>query len=331
MSLHHLKSGILLAASAILFTTAAGAQTVKSTIALPSLPEGIAVNYGTNRIYVALPSFGGPNDSIAVIDGRTDNVIGSISIPPIGYVVAADVLRDKIYVGGCYQDDEGNNYCKVAVINGINNKVEQVIPITTTEGNGIQGLAVNLLTGALYISNASDNVVDVIENPAKPKVTTISLNDQSPVGLAVNSFSGQLYVALSSNSVDMIDTYHGNKLTAATVGESNGEVAVDLSNGEVLVTNTIVGPSTLGVLDHAGNVLANVAVGNTPFGVDVDSLTHLAFVSNTLDQTVSVVNDKTNAVIATLPVTGYFVAVNPLTQKVYVGGQSNVITVVSEK
>lgn len=330
MSLFPIKSS-LIAVAALAVATVAGAQTVKSTIALSGFPEGIAVNYGTNRIYVALPSFGDPSDSVAVIDGKSDSVIGTISIPPIGYVATADPLRDLIYIGGCYQDENGNNFCKVAVIDGRTNKVTQVIPVTTTEGNGIQGITVDPLTGTVYVSNASDNVINVIQCLGKTQVSSISLGGESPVGVTVNSFNNRLYVALASSLVDIVDLRQKKVVSSVTVGESNGNAAVDLVTGNVVVTNTVVGPSTLGVLNANGTVLANATVGNTPFGVDVDPLTHLAFVTNTLDGTVSVVNDKTYAVVGTLPVTGYFVGVNPITSKVYVGGQSNLITVISEK
>ncbi len=62
----------------------ASANHVKGTINLPGLPADIAVNNLTNRIYVAIPSFGGPTDTLAVIDGTTDTLINSISIPTVG-------------------------------------------------------------------------------------------------------------------------------------------------------------------------------------------------------------------------------------------------------
>jgi YVTN family beta-propeller protein len=310
--------------------SAVNAQTVKSTISLPSLPEGVAVNYATNRIYVALPSFGGTTDSLAIIDGYTDKLLKTIAIPPVGYQVAVDVLRDKIYVGGCFQDVSGNTQCEVVAIDGRNYHTLKTIPITTTEGNGIQGLAVDPFTGALYVSNSSDNVINVLTCEGKVD-KTISLNGESPVGVAVNPFTHNLYVALASDQVDIFDTRKGKLLAEITVGASNGNVATDWVSGHVFVTNTVVGPSTVGVLKGDGTVLANVGVGNTPFGVDVDPVTDLAFVTNTLDQTVSVIDGKTDAVTTTLPVSGLFLAANPFTSKVYVGGQSNSIIVISEK
>jgi DNA-binding beta-propeller fold protein YncE len=329
MSRSPIKS-YFIAVLAVSACAVANAQSVKTTIALPSLPEGVAVNYATNRVYVALPSFGGPTDSLAVIDGYTDTVIQTITIPPVGYQVAVDMLKDKVYVGGCYQDSNGNNHCELAVVDGRTSHNIKTIPITETEGSGIQGLAVDALTGTVYVSNASDNVINVITCEGV-KDKQISLDGETPVGVAVDPFTQKLYVALATNLVDIVNTRTNKVLTSATIGETNGEVAVNWVTGNAFVTNTIVGPSTLGVLKGDGTVLANVAVGNTPFGVDVDPLTNLAFVTNTLDQTVSVVSGKTNAVTTTLPVSGLFVAANPFTSKVYVGGQTNSVTVIREK
>ncbi|MBV8675140.1 MAG: YncE family protein [Acidobacteriaceae bacterium] len=321
------------AVAAALFVTIGNAQSVKGSVALSGVPEGLAANFFTNKIYVAISSFGGPNDTLAVIDGKTDTVATTISIPPVGYQVAVNMLTDRIYVGGCFTDAGGNNNCEVAVVDGRHNKVLGVIPVTTTAGNGIQGLAVNPITDKLYVSNASDNVIDVINRHGKI-TATISLADQTPIGIAVNPFAcrgGKIYVALASGEVDLIDGKTNSITTTATVGTSNANVAVNWATGNAFVTNDVPGPSTVGVLDGDGNVLANVNVGNTPFGVDVDLGTNLAFVTNLGDGTLSVIDGKTNTVSATLPVTGNFVALNPLTEKVYVGGQDNEVIVISEK
>jgi YVTN family beta-propeller protein len=309
---------------------AVNAQSIKGTIALPGLPEGIGVNFITNRIYVAIPNFDNISDSVAIIDGKSDTVISTISIPPVGQSVAVDVVRDLIYVGGTYFDVNGVEQSKVAVINGRTKKVVKTIPITTTEGNGIEGLAVDSLTGNVYVSNASDNVVDVICAETWRIIARISVAE-SPFGVTVNPFNDLVYVALSNGTVDVIDGRRNIIKTTATIGDANAGIAVDWSTGHVFVTNNDFGPSTLGVLDHKGDVITNIAVGNTPFGVDVDLITNLAFVTNTQDGTVSAIDGKTNTVKATLAVTGLYIAVNPATEKVYVGGQDSSLTVLKEK
>jgi DNA-binding beta-propeller fold protein YncE len=319
-----------LAALSIAVAATANAQSVKSSIALPGVPEGIGVNSLTNRIYVALPNFDNVSDSLAVIDGKTDTVIGTLTIPPVAQNVAVDEIRDLVYVAGTYFDAAGVEQSKVVVLNGRTNKILRVIPISTTEGSGIEGLAVNSFTGEIYVSNASDNVIDVIL-PLCDKIEKQISVDESPYGVTVNPFNNQVYVALSNGTVDVIDGRRKTVTTSTSDGSTNAGIAVNWATGNVFVTNNVFGTSTVGILDKKGAVITDVTVGNTPFGVDVDFLTNLAFVTNTQDGTVSIIDGKTNTVQGFLPVTGLYVAANPVTSKVYVGGQDNSVTVVKEK
>ena len=311
---------------------ASEAQSVKGTIALPGLPEGVGVNFITNRVYVAIANFNNVYDSLAIIDGQTDKLIGTIKIPPIGQTVAVDVVRNLVYVAGSYFDANGVEQSKVAVVSGYTNKVTSTIPITTTAGTGLEGIAVDPFSGDVYIANASDNEIDVLSSPEKRRIKARIPVAESPFGVAVNPFipGTELYVALSNGTVDVISTRTNVIENVATVGNTNDRIAVNYLTGNVFVTNNEYGPSTVGVLDSKGNVLANVAVGNTPFGVDVDLVTNLAFVTNSQDGTVSVIDGSTNTVKATLPVNGLYLAVNPFTEKVYVGGQDASLTVIRE-
>jgi YVTN family beta-propeller protein len=307
---------------------AAHAQSVKGSITLPSQAQGVAVNYLTNRVYVAVPGTGA-TDSLTIIDGNKDAVLKTISIPPIGHFVAVDVLTNVIYVAGCNTDDSGTQDCEVAVVNGNTNKVKTTIPVTTTPGSGIEGISVNPITGNLYVANASDNAIDVIRCGGSQVSAEISVAP-SPFGVTVNPANNQVYAALTDGTVSVIDGTKNSVVTTTAVGGANAGIAVNWATGNVFVTNNNFGPSTVGVLGSKGNVLANVNVGNTPYGIDVDLGTNLAFVANTQDGTVSVINGKTNTVSATLSATGLYVAVNPVTEKVYVSGLSSVVTVLNE-
>jgi YVTN family beta-propeller protein len=320
----------LITAVAVFSGIAAQAQSVKTNITLPSQPAGLAVDYLTNRIYVALPSFGGPSDSLAIINGDSDTLIDTISIPPVAHDVAVDVVTDTIYVGGNYTDENGVQQSQIAVINGVSNKVVRVIPVTETSGSGIQGITVNSLTGTVYVANASDNIIDVIHRGSASVNDTISVAP-SPFGVAINPFNFRLYVALTDGTVDVIDTVKQTSVTTTTIGGANVGIAANWTTGNVFVTDNNYGPSTVGVLDSKGNVVTNVAVGSTPLGVDVDFGTNLVFVANTVSDSVSVINGANNTVISTLPVTGLYVAVNPVTEKVYVADQSSALTVLKEK
>jgi YVTN family beta-propeller protein len=317
------------AALAIAASVANG-QSVKSVIQLPGLPDGVAVNYLTNKIYVTLPSFGGSSDSIAIIDGKSDTIASSISVPPVAQQIAVDDLRNIIYVGGFYFDVNGVQQDEVVAANGKTNKVASVIPISSTAGLGIQGLAVNLATGTVYVANASDNVIDVIDCGSSSVSKRIPVSS-SPLGVAANSLNNQVYAAIANGTVNVIDGSKNVITTTTAVGGANAGVAANIVTGNVFVTNNTFGPSTTAILDSKGNILADLGVGNTPLGVDVDPVTNLAFVANTQDGTVSIINGKKNTVSASLPVSSYLLAVNPFTEKVYVSGQGNFVTVISEK
>lgn len=323
---------ILLASAAAL----ANGQTVTASIALPNLPEQVATNPITNRVYVAVPNFGSPAyDYLTVVDGKKNTVIKNIQIPPVAYAVTVDPLRNIIYVGGAYLETDGSiNGSEVIAINGATNKILKTISVTsTTSGNGIQGLAANWVTGDVYVANGSDSEIDVIHNLTLKSRISVG---GDPYGVAVNQLLGTVYMSLADvGGVLVIDPKTDAITTSTAFGAAGAGIAVDSVSGNVFTTNSVAAPSVgqVGVLGSAGNLLATVPVGNLPIGIDADLGSHLVFVANTGDDTLSVINGSTSTVTATVPVSSLFVAVNPITQKVYIAPQDPVaaLTVTTEK
>jgi YVTN family beta-propeller protein len=70
--------------------------------------------------------------------------------------------------------------------------------------------------------------------------------------------------------------------------------------------------------------LANVPIGNSPFGVAVNPATDRAYVTNWNSQDVYVLNATTRAVLGIIPIGPYptFVRINPQTNRVFVGRYS---------
>jgi len=308
---------------------AAHAQSVLHVIPLKGVPDGIGVNYLTNHIYVAIPSTDESYDYLSIINGAKDTVVTTLKIPAVAQNVAVDLVRNLVYVGGSYTDKNGNQQNQVVVIDGKLKKQKALIKVSTTTGLGIEGLAVDPFTGDLYISDASDDTIDIVRK-GHTKVGVEIPVAQDPYGIAVNPYTSQAYVALSNGTVDVIDTLTNTITTSTSIGGTNAGVAVNVATGNVFVTNNAFGISTTGVLDRNGNVLADIPVGDTPFGIDVDLVSDLAFVANTQDGTISEINGSTNTNVNTIPVTGNYLGVNPVTSKVYVGGQDNSVTVLGE-
>ena len=328
-----LRTSILSIASAALLaacTLGAHAQKVKASISFAQPTAGITVNSLTNRIYVVAPSFGGASDTLAVIDGKTNKIIQNISIPVGAYLPVVDLLTNVIYVASC-NPTETEQDCFISVIAGWNNKYLGRFEVTKTLGDGLLGLAVDPFNNKLYISNASDGVVDVMGGFTGQILTKYAVTGGEPIGLSVNPYTGLLYVPLGNNELDIFDTKKKSLIATSTVGSTDSFAAVNVATGNVFVTNSLAGPSTTEVIDKTGESVASVPVGDTPYGVDVDPITNKAFVASTALNNVTVIDGKTNTAIATVSnVSADFVAVDFVTATVYVSGTTGV-TVLSEK
>jgi YVTN family beta-propeller protein len=317
------------------------AQTVTKTITVNNLPEQLAVDPVKDRVYVAVPNFGAkPYDYLTVIDGKKDTVIENIEIPPVAYAVAVDPIGRKVYVGGTFQDENGVDQSEVVAYCLNTNKIDDVIPVSTTTGDGIQGLAVNQATGEVYVSNGSDNEIDVIKFHTNKVAARIPVSGE-PFGVTVNPLLNTVYAALLDGSVSVINGAT-NTVTTTTIippvapitSVANAGISVDIGTGNVYVTNaTYSTVSSVAVLSSAGAIITNINVGNTPIGIDVDPFTGLVFEANTQDGTFNIINASTNTVSKTLSVSGLFVAANVVTGKVYVGANdgTSTVTVISEK
>jgi DNA-binding beta-propeller fold protein YncE len=314
-------------------TVDVSAQTVKGTVALPGYPEQVAADPFLNRVYVAIPNFGlfgdGSYDYLTVVDGKRDVVLTNIQIAPIGTAVAVDYVRKLVYVGG---QNSLTGASEVSVVSSRTNKVLSTITVTsTTSGTGVLGLAVNLETGTLYAANSSDNEIDVIRHG---RVTSRIALTGEPVAVSVNPFKGMIYASRVDGFVDIISEETNTVTTSAPFGALNQGIAVDLATGNVLVVGnpSAPGAANVGILNPTGTLLSTIAIGNGAVGIDIDPFTHLAFAANAQDDTLSVIDDKTDSVTLTMPVSSLFLAVNPLSEKVYVSPIDAVtsLTVVDE-
>ena len=313
---------------------AMNAQTIKGTVALPGYSEQVAVDPLLNLVYVAIPNFGvfgdGSYDYLTVVNGKKDVVIKNIKIAPIATAVAVDIIRSLVYVGG---QNTLTLASEVAVVNACTNKVVKTFQVTgTTEGAGIVGLAVNIATGTVYAANSSDNEIDVINDG---KVTARIASTGVPAAVSVNPITNTVYSSREDGFVDIIGGKTNTITASVAFGAVNQGIDVDLVTGNVLVVGNPANPSaaSVGILNSAGTVLSTLTVGNGAVGIAVDPLTHLAYVANASDDTLSVIKESTATVTNTIPVSSLFLAVNPVTEKIYVSPIDSVmsLTVVTEK
>jgi YVTN family beta-propeller protein len=272
--------------------TASAASVVTTKIPVGTSPNSVAVNTNTNMIYV---SNGG--SSMSVIDG-SNNVVTNTNTGSSSSV-AVNQNNKKIYLG------VGSN---VLVINGTTIKVQKTILLPSGTAGSI---AVNRHTQEVYVSDFgscldADTVgkVTVINPFNNTVIKTIGLTDGCNGFLAVNPVTNKIYVDWAAQG----DPVHGVEIIDGASNSDIGGFQMPLCNGDPACTSTN--------MDIAINPITNLIYNPTqqPNGI--------------------VVTDGTNnARLSTITLDGApnHVAVNPVTNKIYVIGTGGTLWIINGK
>ena len=267
----------------------------------------LAVNWVTNKIYAT----NSEDNTVTVIDGATNstttlNVVGKPS------AVALNSVTNKIYATLFDRQT-------LAIIDGATNGITFV-----TVGWDAGALAVNSVTNKIYVLNDCGDseacgppTVTVIDG-ATLVTQTISVGTLASAGdfsaLAINSVTNKIYVVSTdwcnycySGAIVVID---GATLATQAVAVNLQPDTVDIDS----VTNKIYvlsfcrrepgcpGGGSVTAIDGATLSTTAVSVGNWATHQAVDPTTHRIYVSNTWDNTVSVIaGDTTLQFVPVMP------------------------------
>ncbi|TCC99633.1 bifunctional YncE family protein/alkaline phosphatase family protein [Pedobacter hiemivivus] len=155
-------------------------------------PAGIVVNRANNRLYTVTKE-----DSILyIIHPAEKKILQKIQLPAIAYSCALSADETKLYVslwGGK----------SIAVVNLAEERIAQVVPV----GDHPNELLLNRKGTILFVANASDNTVSVINTLSGKVIETIAttlyatqLTGSTTNGLALSVNEKTLYIANADNN-----------------------------------------------------------------------------------------------------------------------------------
>lgn len=302
-------SYVLLTSVLVTARTEANAGAGVSSLQLFAEPQAIAVNTGTNRIYVVNYL----SNNVAVIDGDANLVTASIEVGTCPVEIAVDSSANKAYV---VNSVEGS----ISVIDCI---TDSVVGDLNVEG-WASHVALNPDLKRLYVAHKFGGEISVIDVQNMTEVTTIQVGP-SIASLAVNSITNKIYAGVY-NQIAVIDGNTHEILTETPIDYPN-HIAVDSSVNKIYATTTY----GLAVLDGSTDEIALV------LPIDRFSLQDVAVNPNTNRvyainvEALLVMDGQTNNLIASLRShEGSAVTVNPSTSRVYVTRpNANMITVVN--
>lgn len=165
----------------------------------------------------------------------------------------------------------------------------------------MQGVALNLGTGELYV--AVDKQVWVLDRRSGDVLAQIEL-PAAPRGLAVDVTANRIFAGLwDANALAIIDgARHRLIQVVPDIARASG---VAIGQGRVYVAAT--GSNELVVLDsYNGAIIRRVPVGQAPYGVACDEgAQQRVFVTNSGDDSVSIVNTKNGVMLHTVQLGGW--------------------------
>ncbi len=239
--------------------------------------------------YVALS-----NNTLAVIDTDSGNVVSDIPVGADPRSISFSPDGSTLYVAS-YGDNT------ITVINNKTNSVTSVIPV----GAGPSGIAISPFGTYAFVSNYGSGTVSVIDMISDAVVNTVSVGP-NPVGIGMSMNGSYVYVANSGggsgNTVSIINATTYQTVNTVTVSTASGPYSLSVAPDGGYVYVSIEGAQEVSVIG-AGSfaVSSTIAVGKDPKYVEFAS-NNYAFVANSGDSTISVINGISGKVIKTVNV-----------------------------
>src|SRR3990172_6483905 len=260
-------------------------NSVITTIPVGTSPSGAEFVGSVNRLYVLNQG----SSNISVIDTTTNTIIQTISgvATPIGQEF--NPKSKLLYVGNGIANT-------VTVIDILTNTVLGAIPVV---GINPTAMELNQVTEKLYVSNFGSNSISVINIKLLTATTHTVILPTIPIPggvghVGIDESTNTLYVpAFSSDKVHVIDASTNTITASITVGDSPRRAIFNADTKQVLVTS--FDTNTLSVIAASTNsVVAIVSVDN-PFGMNLNKVTNLIYVTNQFSNTLTVVNLAANS------------------------------------
>lgn len=191
---------------------------------------------------------------------------------------------------------------------------------TVNVGTSPFGVAVNPVTNTIYVPNAGDDTVSVIDGITGSLLSTIGVGD-APGSAAVNSSTNTVYVTHEgADTVSVIDGATGAVVSTLAVGAWPYAIAVNETTNTVYTANL---SHSVSVIDGVTRAVDTVAVGpsNSQLtGIAVNEATNTVYASDYINGSLWQIDGATHFVSPGIAVGAapFGVAVYEATNTVYV-------------
>ena len=255
-------------------------------------PHFVGVDYRLRRLFVSHLSQG----TLTVM--TTSGVpIKTIALGGVVHTVVVDQATQTVYVSDIARG-------LVDVINARTLALEARISV----GGNPHGLAVSQSKHQLFVSNIGTNAVDVVSTRSNTVVATVPVGP-NPWGVGFDRRTNTIYSANTGVALDGATNPAGDTITAINattdtveatiyVGSHPWWVQPDPQNGQIYAG--LAGANAVAVVKH-GRLAMDIPAGVSPHGLGLDPRMHELLVNDSGSNQVTVIDTKSDTVVATLP------------------------------
>jgi DNA-binding beta-propeller fold protein YncE len=311
------------------------------------MPNSVAVNEVTNKIYVANQDLDDPVanafSSVTVIDGKTDKVVKNVTVEVQPGIVAVNTRTNKVYVV-----NNGTN--SLSVIDGKTLKTDATLHFRPDGRAPLESgvmspydVKVNEVTNTIYVTGPQSNTVAAVDG--RTNKWKIIGTGATPTGASIDPLTNTVYVTdMTTNDLTVIDG-KTNKISTIPLKDVQDPltVAVNPKTHKVYVGNLT--SRSISVVDATtGKSITISDLPGKPHDTQINTVTNKVYfpmyilfrgngVGDDLETTgvIEELDGNTDQLTTVMAgTTPYAIAINEATNKIYCMNQdSNTVTVFS--
>jgi len=268
-----------------------GPYRIEATVAVGENPHSVAIDPGTHSAYVAHYADSTDEQSVSVIDTRTQAVTARIPVgqvfPESPQAIAVDPLTHLVYLA-C-----GNSAGNLLVISPDSQSVTATIDV----GGDPSAVVVDPDRSTVYVANQFSRTVTAVDTVARAVVATIPV-EGNPISLAVDPTTHDLWV-VSDSGVTVIDPATHAVSAKIGVDDDPHYIAIDPQERIAYVTHSGMGPVSL--IDTVSRTrLDSISLGErgSAYAIAVDPVEHTVYLTGLSFNTVTMIAARTREVTA---------------------------------
>jgi len=222
-------------------------------------------------------------NAVVMTDGSGERKIG-VGKGPVA--LAVDDARGLVWVANA-----GDG--RLSIVDAKNGVVIGMVDV----GRNPYSVAVNAAVGKVYVTHTFNDSLTIVDEESRAVRQVKGLGADL---LAVNEKAGRMYLlGYEGGDLKVLDV-EGKLLAKASPGMHAWGMVIDQATGMVFVART--GSAEVVQFDADGKLVRRIAVGQIPSALAVDEKAGRVYVANYGDDSMSVIDEKRGAAIATIKV-----------------------------